>query len=595
MTLAFVCFGCGARPSGDAGAPSAKPTGPEATTPAEAKASISGTLRAHDGSALRAGEVTVRRDGFIDPIAKQPIADDGSFRVELDPGLYRISIGAVDHAQAVRIVLLEKELRITGNLGTYARSDFGPELPILGEFIDGAGEVLAKGPTSATRVEDGVYRLDLTSAPRGATRLRYQLRIGTGRTANGPVAESYESDGGGDYWSIVSLADRKELVLELSAMPRSGLEPALRWEGEDATMVALRDATSKWERELREIIQNAPRKDDKVLIRTAEYEAQVRRLVDTARQQADAAQDVELRTLLRAGHLMTFAKYMDVERARDELRWFIAHVPTEERRLGIVRGLEPALFHAMTDADAELVAAAETWIERFVRESRDPGPALAALGVLLYFAEQRADEARVHELYALATASRFAGGQGQQYLARTYDPARVLQRGKPLPDFDFAMLGDERKRVTKAERAGRLYIVEFWATWCAPCVVEMPRLHETYAAINGAQRKGKGEAALRKLKPVGDPKVEFVFVSLDTTPNVVTEFRRKHWSMPWTHAFVGKGVNEAEVMERFGFSGVPMTILVDATGTIIEYGSALQREKLRGTLERVLAKQPDAR
>ena len=592
MALACVAFGCSAKPTGDAAPPDVISRVADPTNAAEVKPAIVGTLRAADGSLLRAAEIIVRRDGFAEPVTTRSLDANGSFRIELEPGLYMISVGAVDHAQIVRWVLLDDELRVTGNLGTYARSNPGDTLPIIGQFLDAANKRLGPAPSTATRMEDGVYRIDLSQPPNGAKRMRYQLRVGGGRTANGPVADAYESDGGGDYWSVVELGDRKELLLEIGALPSPGQDAALVWEGEDETVVALRHTTSEWERDLRKLVASFPQHDNNVFSPTDDDEARVVRLVDQAREQADATKDTELRTLLRAAHLMQFAAHMKVERAREELTWFIEHISVDERRLLLLRGLEGAFFYAMQDADLDFVMRAEAWLERFAAECREPGPAIVALNLLLYFADRRGDEARVETLYARASEPPFLGTHQYQRIAHQYDPARTLKRGKPLPDFDFAMLGDPSKRVTKGEREGRLFLLEFWATWCGPCVAEMPVLHETYAAINGARRGGKGEPGLRRLKPAREPKVEFVFVSFDSTEKDVVEFRRKHWSMPWTHAFVGQGIRDNDVMKRFGFSGVPTTILVDGNGTILEYGDAVRREKLKTTLERVLAARP---
>nr|WP_263429448.1 TlpA disulfide reductase family protein [Nannocystis pusilla] len=172
-------------------------------------------------------------------------------------------------------------------------------------------------------------------------------------------------------------------------------------------------------------------------------------------------------------------------------------------------------------------------------------------------------------------------------LAQRFDPGRILQRGKPFPGFEFPALAAGGRPITQAEREGKLYLVEFWATWCAPCVGEMPYLHATYAKVNGAG-PGEGKDGLRRLGPVERPKIEFVSVSLDESPDDAQAFREAHWSMPWTHAFVGRA-GEKEAMERYGFAGVPTAVLVDGAGTIVEVGRALRGERLLPTLERALA------
>src|SRR5690606_27738757 len=122
------------------------------------------------------------------------------------------------------------------------------------------------------------------------------------------------------------------------------------------------------------------------------------------------------------------------------------------------------------------------------------------------------------------------------HLKQAFNPDRPLQRGKRLPDFEFPGLSPDDPPIKSADRAGRLYLLEFWATWCGPCVVDMPETHAAYAKVNGAQ---PGEGDLRRLAPVEQPKVEFVFVSLDASPAEVKAFRAEQWSMPWTHAFAG--------------------------------------------------------
>lgn len=55
--------------------------------------------------------------------------------------------------------------------------------------------------------------------------------------------------------------------------------------------------------------------------------------------------------------------------------------------------------------------------------------------------------------------------------------------GRVAPAFDLESLSDEGDRVTLAEYAGAPVVLNFWASWCAPCVKEMPlleRAHQRY-------------------------------------------------------------------------------------------------------------------
>ncbi len=55
--------------------------------------------------------------------------------------------------------------------------------------------------------------------------------------------------------------------------------------------------------------------------------------------------------------------------------------------------------------------------------------------------------------------------------------------GQPAPDFDFELLGDTEESQTLSDYEGQVVLINFWATWCPPCVHEMPDLsdlHESY-------------------------------------------------------------------------------------------------------------------
>jgi len=57
-------------------------------------------------------------------------------------------------------------------------------------------------------------------------------------------------------------------------------------------------------------------------------------------------------------------------------------------------------------------------------------------------------------------------------------PSPVLQAGSPAPDFQLQSL--DGQTVSLSSLRGRPLMLNFWATWCGPCQVEMPFIQEVF-------------------------------------------------------------------------------------------------------------------
>jgi peroxiredoxin len=94
---------------------------------------------------------------------------------------------------------------------------------------------------------------------------------------------------------------------------------------------------------------------------------------------------------------------------------------------------------------------------------------------------------------------------------------------------------------------GKYVLVDFWATWCAPCIAEVPRLQSAYARYHA-----KG--------------LEIVGVSLDETKSAVVDFVKVR-KLPWKQ--VHNGTANGDLVEAFGVRAIPATFLISPEGTII--------------------------
>jgi thiol-disulfide isomerase/thioredoxin len=63
-------------------------------------------------------------------------------------------------------------------------------------------------------------------------------------------------------------------------------------------------------------------------------------------------------------------------------------------------------------------------------------------------------------------------------------PPDPIRTGQPAPPFELARL-DGSGTVSLESLRGRVVLLNFWATWCAPCEAEMPAMERLHAALAG--------------------------------------------------------------------------------------------------------------
>lgn len=147
-------------------------------------------------------------------------------------------------------------------------------------------------------------------------------------------------------------------------------------------------------------------------------------------------------------------------------------------------------------------------------------------------------------------------GTGQ---AKTSAPALERMPGFSLkdPTGRVISLGDFR---------GKVLLVDFWATWCAPCKKEMPGYEDLYRRYRS-----------RGLMVVG--------IALDSDPKAVARFAKK---LRVTYPVVINGMD----VSRYGILGIPTTILVDPDGFIRKKVVGFEHEEaIEKALKEILARE----
>jgi thiol-disulfide isomerase/thioredoxin len=179
--------------------------------------------------------------------------------------------------------------------------------------------------------------------------------------------------------------------------------------------------------------------------------------------------------------------------------------------------------------------------------------------MLLELAENAdADKARgiLKEITNSAAASDEAKGSASGQLQK------LDAVGKPI-DIQFAAL--DGRAVDLAKLKGKVVLIDFWATWCAPCVGEMPRVKETYDKFHS-----KG--------------LEIVGISLDREKDNLTEFVSGH-HMEWPQYFDGQEWQN-KFAAQFHIESIPAMWLIDKQGNLRDINA---RADLSGKVEKLLA------
>lgn len=141
---------------------------------------------------------------------------------------------------------------------------------------------------------------------------------------------------------------------------------------------------------------------------------------------------------------------------------------------------------------------------------------------------------------------------------------KMARVGKPL---DLKYKAIDGREVDLAALKDKVVLIDFWATWCGPCVAELPHVKEAY----------------EKLHPKG---FEIVGISFDEDREALEKFV-KDKTMAWPQFFDGKGWQNKYAGE-FGINSIPAMWLVDKKGVLRDQNA---RADLAGKVEKMLAEQ----
>ena len=137
----------------------------------------------------------------------------------------------------------------------------------------------------------------------------------------------------------------------------------------------------------------------------------------------------------------------------------------------------------------------------------------------------------------LVAAACLAGGDG------CGGAHQELAEASQAPDFTAELT--DGNSFTLSEQQGKVVLLNFWATWCSPCVEEMPALEKVY-------------------QEYGD-QVEVLAVDCGEEKETVDQFlEEKDYSFPVAYD------EKNEISEKYPSDGIPYTLVIGKDGTVTE-------------------------
>ncbi|HTM51116.1 MAG TPA: TlpA disulfide reductase family protein [Bryobacteraceae bacterium] len=120
---------------------------------------------------------------------------------------------------------------------------------------------------------------------------------------------------------------------------------------------------------------------------------------------------------------------------------------------------------------------------------------------------------------------------------------RLVVVGDSAPDFSIT--ADNGRTITNSNFGGKLLVLNFWATWCPPCIEELP-------SLNAFQRQFANSG------------VVVLGVSIDKDENAYREFLAKA-----RISFLTARDPEKKISSEYGTQKVPETYIIDGRGKVL--------------------------
>jgi thiol-disulfide isomerase/thioredoxin len=530
-----------------------------------AQTTVKGTLLGHDGKPMPKANVILMTT-MQDSAVKIADADKkGKYRITVDSaGVWMLVFAGVNHSSHQVALYVDEPKKITLNirLKTYDYLDSLDAVKIDGDF----NHFNMQTANSMEKQSDGTFLAEFNTK---ADSFAYEI-VGVtkdGHTINGTQSERYVYDSGGDFISIIT---------PVNGLARIIFDPFKLVKSDKPFKAAFAESRSLearfagiYEEMMKELddyrlTASAYVKSGKDM-RRFNYDSYWYKEVESITRKLGEEKNPVLRQELYLNYfwLALFNAKLEGSVVQDALR----EIPPSSVVWSLIpNSIMPAGVERFAGLPAE---EQDKYAERVLEENPVAGVKAQLLYTLCEVARHGHDSTKAATYYDMLV-NKYGNTEPAKMAKVMFSPNLRVAVGKPVPAFSIASLEDSTKIFSDQSFKGKYYMIDFWATWCGPCVAEMESLHKAYARFK-------------------DKNFMMLSVSLDGSPQDVAKFRSGKWQMPWLQAFGGQAW-DSKIVKDFEVVGIPRPVLIDTTGKIVAMEDELRGENLEKTLEKYLGK-----
>lgn len=516
---------------------------------------VSGMLTAAGGKTLSIAHVHITNSNSIKAKAvTYDVNSDGTFTFSLPNGWHRVQFSGVDYAPTpsfpMEIYCCGEPVKLNVQLAANSAPKVVDSVKIVSEIND---YNFAKAMLM-TKQKDGTFSTEIkTDKPI----IGYQVLVYGGdqkgeHSINGTMSDHYEYDGGGDYRSIIRGKNGVvKIVFDPKKLPENSGTASAEFTDEFSKSVkAIANEETADRQEFFTAYSNRKAgKPEHYNPVTAHEKVQNLAISETNQY----LKELRMLQYLSVNFFSKDTSGLDAD--------FVKTILTTIQPSSPVWGHNPRLVSIAVEAVGD-----NEYMKRVIKENSSPYVQSEVLNSMLEKATKDKNDQLAREYYK-KMMSDYPETYAARYAEKAFNPDRKVKQGNPIPNFSFDGIEENTgSKLTPAELKGKWVLIDNWATWCGPCIAELPALHKIY----------------EKFK---DKNFVVLSVSFDREASDVTKFRKGKFKMPWIHTF-SEGVWESEAAKLFEVSGIPKPILIDPNGKIVALEEELRSDTLEKTLER---------